>query len=154
MFEVNSQTIALSDTYISQHQNYINTTSRDLISKHIKDVESHLITSNYTADLEDLCDDENDLYTVSFYTSSGKIEAAYNKKGKLIKTHERYKNNRLPLEVMQAISKNYPDWCIIEGLHFIKYHHENDTLNQVYKIKIKKESEILSLKTNEIGKFL
>ncbi|WP_067146214.1 hypothetical protein [Pseudotamlana agarivorans] len=153
-YNIKAQTIALSDTYISHNQNYINATSLVHISKHIKTLENQLLAYNHKSELADLYDDENDLYTVSFYRTFGKIEAVYNKNGKIIKTFEKYKNKRLPLEVMQAISKRFPNWSIIEGVQYIKYDHEQDSLNQVFKVKIKKEEDILSLKTNEIGQFL
>ena len=40
--------------------------------------------------------DEYDTYYVSFYIPDGKILAAYDKEGKLVRTIEKFKNVKLP----------------------------------------------------------
>ena len=101
-----------------------------------------------------LYDDEHDTYSVSFYVPEGKIVAAYDINGKIVRTIEKYNNVRLPLVVMQAVSKRFPNWGIVGDIYYIKYHIEKDSLKQVYKIKLTNENETITVKTNEIGMFL
>ena len=80
--------------------------------------------------------------------------AAYDKNGKIIRTIEKYNNVRLPLEVMQAVSKRFPNWGIVEDVYLVKYQCDKDSLKQEYKIKIKNDEEVLMVKTDEKGLFL
>ena len=89
-----------------------------------------------------------------FYIPEGKIVAAYDNTGKIIRTIEKYNNVRLPLEVMQAIAKRFPNWAIIEDVYFIKYQHDQDSVTKEYKVKIQNNDKTITVKTDEIGTFL
>lgn len=151
---VNSQTIELPQTLISLNYKYLESHEASNIQQHVKDLESEVLKYNHKENLSELYDDEYDTYSVSFYVPKGKIVAAYNKSGKIIRTIEKYNNVRLPLVVMQSVSKRFPNWGIIEDAYFIKYHCEEDSLKQEYKIKIQNESKVLTVRTNEEGTFI
>ena len=60
----------------------------------------------------DLYGDEYDTYTVSFYIPDGKILAAYDKNGEIIRTIERFQNVKLPKDVRNAVYKRFPNWSL------------------------------------------
>ena len=148
-----SQTIELEDAVISINYKYLNAIDSIPSIKVVKKLEEKVL--NYKNDnLTDLYEDEHDIYNVSFYIPEGKIVAAYDKNGKIIRTIEKYNNIRLPLVVMQAISKRFPNWSIVEDVYLVKYHCDADSLKQVYKVKIKNEDKVMSIKTNQKGEFI
>lgn len=151
---INAQTIELPQTIISLNYKYLETQNLQNINQHVKYLESEVLKFNHKEKLSELYDDEYDTYSVSFYVPKGKIVAAYDKNGKIIRTIEKYNNVRLPLVVMQAISKRFPNWGIVEDAYLIKYHCDQDSLKQEYKIKIKNDNKTLTVRTNEEGTFI
>lgn len=154
--QINAQTIELPETIISVNYKYLDAVDEvnvDKTASRVKKLEEQVLKFD-NKDMKSLYDDEYETYTVSFYVPEGRIIAAYNKEGKIIRTIEKYNNVRLPLEVMQAVSKRFPNWGIVEDVYFINYHCEKDTIKQVYKIKIKNDDKFLTVKTNEKGTFL
>jgi len=151
--QINSQTVELLETLITVNYKYLDAIDIDNVPERVKKLEAEVL--NYkNADQSKLYDDEQGTYSVSFYVPEGKIVAAYDANGKIIRTIEKYNNVRLPLVVMQAVSKRFPNWGIVEDIYYIKYHIETDSLKQVYKIKLKNENETITVKTNETGMFL
>lgn len=151
--QLNSQTVELPETVISVNYKYLDAVETDNVPERVKKLEE--VVLNYkNIEQSKLYDDEHDIYSVSFYVPEGKIVAAYDANGKIVRTIEKYKNIRLPLEVMQAVSKRFPNWGIVEDVYYINYHIENDSLKQAYKIKLQNEEEIITIKTDEKGTFL
>ena len=93
-------------------------------------------------------------YSISFYTPDGNIIADYNVNGKILKTTEKYKNVRLPLEVLQAVAKRFPNWSILEDTYHINYDCEKGVTRKVYKIKLMNNDKVLNVKTNHTGEFI
>lgn len=153
VFQTNSQTIELPETLISLNYDYLETKDSDNMPQRVKRLQDEVL--NYkNVELSKLYDDEYETYKVSFYVPEGRIIAAYDKNGKIIRTIEKYDNVRLPLEVLQAISLRFPNWSIVNDVYFINYHSERDSLKHEYKIKLKNEDKIISIKTDEKGVFL
>lgn len=153
VFQTNSQTIELPETLISLNYDYLETKDSDNMPQRVKKLQDEVL--NYkNVELSKLYDDEYETYKVSFYVPEGRIIAAYDKNGKIIRTIEKYDNVRLPLEVLQAISLRFPNWSIVNDVYFINYHSERDSLKHEYKIKLKNEDKIISIKTDEKGVFL
>ena len=109
---------------------------------------------NYNATNPEIDESGKIAYTISFYTPDGKIIADYNTEGKIISTTEKYKNVRLPLEVLQAIAKRFPNWSILEDTYHISYHCEKGITQKVFKIKLANDEKVLNVKTNDTGDFL
>tara|TARA_R110001583_G_scaffold154037_1_gene305700 strand:+ start:3547 stop:4047 length:501 start_codon:yes stop_codon:yes gene_type:complete len=151
--QVNAQTTELPETIISVNYKYMDATDDDHMPTHIQKLKDEVLSYNHK-ELSKLYDNEDEVYNVSFDIPQGKIVAAYDKNGKIIKTFEKYNNIRLPLVVMQAVAERFPNWQIVEDVYLIKYHNENDSLLKQYKIKIKNADKFLTLKTDEIGTFL
>ena len=152
-FQVNAQAVELPETLISVNYKYLDAVALDHIPNCVKKLEEEVL--NYkNVEQSKLYDDKHDTYTVSFYVPEGKIVAAYDIHGKIIRTIEKYNNVRLPLAVMQSISKRFPNWGIVEDVYLIKYHYNEDNLKQEYKVKIKNDNKLLTVKTNEKGEFI
>ncbi|NNK83793.1 MAG: nicotinate-nucleotide adenylyltransferase [Flavobacteriaceae bacterium] len=154
--QINAQTIELPETIISVNYKYLDAVEEvdaDNTPARVKKLEQEVLKFD-NKDMTSLYDDEYETYTVSFFVPEGRIIAAYNKDGKIIRTIEKYNNVRLPLEVMQSVSKRFPNWGIVEDVYFINYHCERDSIKQVYKIKLKNDDKFLTIKTDENGTFL
>jgi len=154
--QVNSQTIELPETLISVNYKYldaVDTVNTNETSARVKKLEEEVLKYD-NKEMRSLYDDEYDTYSVSFYVPEGKIIAAIDKNGKIIRTIEKYNNVRLPLVVTQAIAKRFPNWGIIEDVYLINYHCKKDSIKQEYKVKLKNEDQIITVKTDEKGMFL
>jgi hypothetical protein len=150
----NAQTVELPETIVTLNYKYLESRAKNDAAKRVKELQAEVLKYNYKTEISELYGDEGDTFDVSFTVPRGKIIAAYDKNGKIIKTTEKYNNVRLPMEVVQAISKRYPDWSIIEDIYLVKYHCDSDDLKHRYKVTIKKNNDIMTLKTNEKGMFL
>ena len=104
------------------------------------------------SELYELYQDEYDLYTVSFYIPDGKIVAAYDKNGKVIRTIEKFKDIKLPRIVLESVTKKFPGWVISKDVYRVYYHHDKETIKE-YKLTLEKGKEKIKVKTNENGKF-
>lgn len=92
-------------------------------------------------------------YKAYFSNSSGKIDAVYDKEGKILKTNERFVNIKLPKTVINSISKTYSKWAITKGMYLVKYHHDKEILKN-YKVLIEKNNKRIRVKLDENGKIL
>lgn len=147
------QTINLPETIITINSDYLNAINLNDSNYYVAKLEQALLNYNHS-DISQLYDDKNDIYNVSFKLPDGEIVASFNKDGKIVKTFEKYKNMRLPLVVMKTIAEKYPAHGIIEGVYLIKYHSQKEMLQQEYKIKLKNNDSILTVKINEKGEFI
>ena len=146
-----SQVIELSEVEISVNYKYLDAVDADRIAKPVKLLEDNAL--NYTTNKDDLYDDEYKNYKVSFYIPDGKVVAAYNSDGKIIRTIEKYKNIRLPLEVLQSVATRFPNWAVVENVYLVNYHCDKGIKKQ-YKIKIKNDDKVVNIKTDEQGNFI
>ena len=146
-----SQVIELSEVEISVNYKYLDAIDTDVTAKPVKLLEDNAL--NYETNKDDIYDDEYDNYKVSFHIPDGKIVAAYDNEGKILRTIEKYKNIRLPLEVLQAIATRFPNWAVVENVYLVNYHCDKGVKKQ-YKIKIQNEDKVVNIKTDEKGNFI
>jgi hypothetical protein len=99
-------------------------------------------------------EDEYDNYFISFYIPNGKILAAYDKEGNLLRTVEKYENIKLPLVIAQSVAKNYPGWKITKNAYLVNYHDKMGVTKKEYKIVLEKGDEGMRIKTDENGNIL
>ncbi len=97
--------------------------------------------------------DEYDTYYVSFYIPDGKILAAYDKDGKLIRTIEKFKNVKLPKAVRDAVAKQYPNWSMTSDVYKVSFHKNNDVAKKQYKVNLKNSNKKIKVKLDEKGNF-
>ncbi|WP_340202145.1 nicotinate-nucleotide adenylyltransferase [Ascidiimonas sp. W6] len=101
----------------------------------------------------DLYDDEYDFYTISFFIPEGKIVAAYDKEGKILRTIEKFKNVKLPKVVSNAIVDRFPGWDVIEDVYLVKYNDKKGT-SKKYKVRLQNGDQVIKVKMDAEGNFL
>lgn len=103
-------------------------------------------------------DDIYDNYIVSFYIPEGKILAAYDKEGRLLRTAERYKSVAIPKQISQAVAKRFPNWGITKDVYLVNYYTENPpyshSTKKVYKLMLENGNKRMRVKLDDAGEFL
>lgn len=100
----------------------------------------------------DFYEEVNDKYFVSFYIPEGKILAAYDQDGTILRTVERFKNIALPKAIREEVTLRYPKWAITKDAYVVNYHNEG-TITKVYKLLLEKGDQRMRVKINERGAF-
>ncbi|MEN8125023.1 MAG: nicotinate-nucleotide adenylyltransferase [Bacteroidota bacterium] len=109
--------------------------------------------ANYDLKGSELYTDEYDIYTVSFFIPDGKIVAAYDKDGRVIRTIEKFKDVKPPADVTKAIVKRFPGWAISKDVYLVKYHQDKG-VKKVYKFTLVNGDKKMKVKTDEKGNFV
>lgn len=100
-------------------------------------------------------EDEFDNYFVSFIIPDGKILAAYDKDGTLLRTVERYKNVAIPLKITQAVAKRFPNWSVSQDVYLVNYQERGGHISKkVYKLLLENGDMRMKIKINDQGDFL
>ncbi|MEC7263629.1 MAG: nicotinate-nucleotide adenylyltransferase [Bacteroidota bacterium] len=97
--------------------------------------------------------DDYDVYNIEFYIPEGKILAAYDKDGKIIRTAERFNNINLPNSVKEAILERFPGWTITKDTYITTY-YDKKGVTKKYKLKLENGDKVLRVKMDETGEFL
>lgn len=107
-------------------------------------------------DLKDseLYRDEYDTYFVSFFIPEGKILAAYDKNGILIRTIERFKDIKLPKDILKSVANRFPGWGISKDIYKVNYHHEKGVTKEEYRIKLENGDKTVTVKLAPGGDFM
>jgi hypothetical protein len=98
--------------------------------------------------------DEYDYYSVSFFIPEGKIVAAYDKDGKLVRTIEKFVNVKPPEAVMKSVSKRFPGWSLYKDTYRVNYSRDKGVTEKHYKLILEKGKERIRVKTDEKGNFI
>lgn len=109
--------------------------------------------ASYNLKDSDVYNDEYDSYVVSFFIPEGKVLAAYDKDGTIIRTVERFENVNLPREVLYKIAEQYPNWTITGDAYLVNYHNHRG-INKKYKITLKNGEKHIKVKCDPEGNFL
>ncbi|CAM4268185.1 nicotinate-nucleotide adenylyltransferase [Zobellia nedashkovskayae] len=109
--------------------------------------------ASYDVKDSDFYQDDYDLYNVTFFIPEGKILAAYDKDGKLLRTAEKFKNINLPTSVKTAILDRFPEWKTTKDVYLVNY-KDGLGANKTYKVKLENGDKTLRVKLNEKGEFL
>ncbi len=107
----------------------------------------------YNIKNSDIYHDEYDFYEVTFYIPEGKILAAYDKDGKIMRTVEKYKDINLPNMVKKAVYKRFPGWTITNDVYLVRY-HDDKGITKKYKLKLVNGDEVIRTKVDAGGNFL
>jgi hypothetical protein len=100
----------------------------------------------------EIYNDEYDTYYVSFFIPEGKILAAYDSNGRIIRTIERFNNVRLPEHIQNAIAERFPNWVFLSDVYKVNFHGTNAKIQ--YKVKLKNGDKIVRVKLDEKGEFM
>ena len=97
--------------------------------------------------------DDYDLYNITFFIPEGKILAAYDGDGKLLRTAEKFKDINLPTSVKESVMERFPTWTITKDIYLVSF---TDAMGakKTYKVKLENGDKTLRVKLDETGKFL
>jgi len=107
----------------------------------------------YDVTTKDYYQDDYDYYTVEFYIPDGKIVAAYDADGKILKTIEKFKDIKLPDAVSKALLERFPNWDIVSDVYRVTYTDKMGAKKQ-FKLKLQNGERTMKVKMNEDGEFL
>lgn len=96
--------------------------------------------------------DDYDTYNINFYIPEGKILAAYDKDGKIIRTVERFENINIPNTVKMAVLDRFPGWTITKDAYLVTY-HDTKGVTKKYKLKLENGDKVLRVKLDADGVF-
>lgn len=147
-----SQIVELPEVKLDVNYKYLDATESEDLAVSVRMLEEEVAMFNLKESL--LYDENFDKYNVSFFIPEGKIVAAYDQEGKVLRTIEKFKNIKLPKSILAAIAKNYPNWDIVEDVYKVRYFGNSGTAKKIYKVKLKNMDNIIVEKFNEKGDFL
>ena len=151
--QVFSQVNVLSEVEITAvNYKYLDAVDTEDTAINIKKLEEAVAL--YDLKNSELYVDEYYTYNVSFYIPEGKIVAAYDKNGNMLRTIEKFKNVKLPKEVLDAVTKRFPNWFIVKDAYMVNYHSDKGVTKKQYKIDLINGEKNISVKTDEKGNFL
>lgn len=107
----------------------------------------------YDVTTKDYYQDDYDYYTVEFYIPDGKIVAAYDTDGKILKTIEKFNDIKLPTAVSEALLNRFPNWTVAKDVYRVNYTDKKGAM-KVYKLKLENGEKTMRVKMNEDGEFL
>ena len=102
----------------------------------------------------ELYSDEYDEYFVTFFIPEGKILAAYDKDGFLIRTVEKFKNIKLPIDIIETIAQKYPKWHMAKDIYKVNYHQYKGVTKMQYKVRLENGEKSFNIKIDEDGNFM
>lgn len=97
--------------------------------------------------------DDYDYYQIRFYIPDGKILAAYDRDGKILRTIEKFKNVKLPESVRNSIVDRFPGWDVEEDVYLVRYHADKG-VTKSYKVTLTNGEKKLKLKLDDKGNYL
>ena len=147
-----SQEIELPDVYLNVNYKYLNAIDSEDVPIVVKKLEEEV--AFYDVKESPFYDEDYESYRVSFFIPEGKIVAAYNENGEILRTIERFKNVTLPRDIVNKIGKLYPDWTIVEDAYKVNYFGRSGNAKKQYKVKLKNGNEKMNVKLDEEGAFL
>lgn len=144
--------IELSEVNVSVNYKYLDAIDNKEVALPVRMLEEKVAFFNLKE--SDLYSDEYDTYQVSFFIPEGKIVAAYDDNGKILRTIERFKNVKLPKTVLKSITKRFPNWAIVEDAYKVNYYGLSGIAQKQYKVKLKNKDKKMVVKVDEDGEFL
>lgn len=149
--QINAQIIELDEVIITAvNYKYINTVDADDVAVPVKLLQEKVAL--FDLENAEFYLDEYDYYQVKFYIPDGKILVAYDNKGKIIRTIEKYKNVKLPDVVRDAVIERFPNWAIKKDVYLVNYNDGRST--KEYKVVLTNGEKVVRVKLNSEGDFL
>lgn len=151
--QVYSQIIELPEVIITAvNYKYLNAVDADTNDLTVQMLEEKV--AMFDLKNSEFYNDEYDTYNISFYIPDGKILAAYDKNGKLIRTIEKFKNVKLPEYVRNAIAERFPNWSMTSDVYKVNFHKDNDVAKKQYKVRLVNGDKRMRIKIDDKGNFL
>ena len=147
-----TKTEQLSEVVIvATNYKYLNQVGQEEVAIPVKNLQRKV--ASYDIKYLDIYSDEYDYYSVSFYIPEGKILAAYDKDGKILRTIEKYQDVGLPKSVVNGVVRRFPGWTIGKEAYLITYHHQKG-VEKKYKLTLENGDKRLKVKLDINGNFL
>ena len=127
---------------------YLNQVGFEDVAIPVKELQEKV--AKYEVSDADFYRDDYDLYYVTFYIPEGKVLAAYDGEGNLIRTAEKYKDVALPKAVMASVADRFPNWEVTKDVYLVNYYYKKGA-KKVYKLKLENGDKTVRIKVNEEG---
>ncbi len=147
-----SQIIELSEVVVSVNYKYLNAIDNQETAVPVKMLQEKVAL--YDVKKSELYRDDYDTYTVSFFIPDGKIVAAYDNDGKIMRTIEKFKNVKLPYNVTRAIVKRFPNWKMVKDVYKVNYIDKSGITKNQYKVNLENGDKKMTVKVTDKGEFL
>lgn len=148
-----SAQIMLSEVKIlASNYKYLNATDNKETAQPVKLLQYK--TAAYDVKKSEFYDDDYDGYYITFYIPDGKILAAYDKDGKLLRTAEKFKNIKLPQAVRTALVQRFPNWQMTQNTYQVYYYDGKDNAEKTFKILLENGDKRMRVRLNEKGEFI
>lgn len=148
-----AQVITLPEVEVSaKNYKYLDDVKSTSAAQPVQMLERYATT--YDIRKSEYYEDDYDNYFISFFIPEGKILAAYDREGNLLRTVEKYENIALPPAVAKSVAKNYPGWKMTKNAYLVNYHNAQGVMKKEYKIVLEKGNEGMRIKTDENGNIL
>ena len=139
-------------TVVATNYKYLNSVnSEEVASVPVEMLERKVAAFDYKS--SDFYSDEFDRYNITFYIPEGKILAAYDRDGKLLRTVERFKDIDIPTKVKKAVMNRFPEWTISKDVYRVNYNAQKGA-EKTYKLHLENGDKTVKVKTDEKGNFL
>jgi hypothetical protein len=109
--------------------------------------------ATYNIKTSEYYDDTYDGYYITFYIPNGRILAAYDANGKLLRTAEKYTNVQLPKAVTAAVAKRFPQWAIAKDVYKVQFYDARGDAKKNYKLLLENGDHRIKININENGEF-
>ena len=136
----------------SVNYKYLIAVDENVEDVNVKNLEEQV--AMYNVKNTDLYSDEYDSYSVTFYIPDGYIVAAYDDEGNLLRTIERFKDVKLPMNIRNKVTKKFPNWAIASDVYTVKYESKDGKAKKQYKIKLTNSGEVIRIKVDGDGNIL
>lgn len=150
--QVYAQITVLPEVAITVNYKYLDAVNSNDMAEGIKTLREEVAL--YDLKDSELYRDEYDTYFVSFFIPEGKILAAYDKDGTLIRTIERFKDIKLPKDILKSVATRYPKWGISKDVYKVNYHRDKGVTREEYKIKLENGDKTVVVKLTPDGDFI
>jgi hypothetical protein len=148
-----AQEIILPEVVISSvNYKYLNTVNSEDIDQSVQRLEQKV--AFYNLKDSDLYEDDYDSYMIEFYIPDGRIVAAYDKDGNIIRTIEKYESLKLPKDVRDAAFTRFPNWTLDKDAYYVTYNSSSNKAKKIYKLKLRNGNEVVRLKIDAEGNFM
>jgi hypothetical protein len=152
VIQMNAQEIKLPEVIISAvNYKYLNAVNTEDSDPSVARLEQEV--AFYNIKDSDLYEDEYDTYMIEFYIPDGRIVAAYDKDGNILRTIEKFKSVKLPKDVRDAVFTRFPNWTLDKDAYFVNFENNKDA-KKVYKIKLRNGNEVMRIKIDAEGNFM
>lgn len=140
-------------TITAANYKYLNAINPEEAAQPVNMLEQYAAT--YDLKGAEFYEEEYDNYFVAFYIPEGKILASYDKDGKLLRTAEKFKNVAVPKEVMENVTKRFPQWTVSKDIYRVSYYDKGGAVTKkIYKLLLENGDKKMRIKTNDSGQIL